>query len=155
MRYVHQVFLLAGSILENEIIEGLQASDSVGQNDEWVASMRNESRQFAYWSLVLDLDMFHCGFVRSSEREILIFVSKLLMNYVADYLFSTKPLYYSRWLTVHVKDMVQLQHKHPEILQEFRRGNFVVQKSEKKFSKIPAMSKRLALLKCFRCCKPA
>ena len=59
------MFLLAGSILKNEIIESLQASDSVGQNDEWVASMRNESRQFAYWSLVLDLDMFHCGFVRS------------------------------------------------------------------------------------------
>ena len=27
-----------------------------------------------------------------------------------------------------MRDMVQLQHKHPEVLQEFRRGKFVVQK---------------------------
>ena len=42
MRYVHQVFWLVGSILKNETIEGLQASDSVGQKNEWDASMRNE-----------------------------------------------------------------------------------------------------------------
>ena len=62
MRYVHQVFLLAGSILKNEIFQGLQASDSVGQKDEWDASMRTESQLFAYWSLVLDLEMLHCLF---------------------------------------------------------------------------------------------
>ena len=44
MRYVHQVFLLAGSILKNKIFQGLQASDSVGQKDEWDASMINESQ---------------------------------------------------------------------------------------------------------------
>ena len=32
--------------------------------------------------------------------------------------------------------MVQLQYKHPEVLQEFRRGNFVVHKIEKKCSLI-------------------
>ena len=57
MRYVHQVFLLAVSILKNEAFQGLQASDSVGQKDEWDAPMRNESQQFEYWSLVLDLEM--------------------------------------------------------------------------------------------------
>ena len=63
-------------------------------------------------------------------------MSKLLMNYVAGYLFLTQSQF-SRWLPIHVKDMVQLQHKHPEVLKEFRRGNFVVQKSEKKISFIP------------------
>ena len=89
MRYVHQVFLLVGSILKNETIEGLQASDSVDQKDKWDASLRNESWQFAYWLLVLDPEMLHCRFVSSLREGEL---SKLLMNHEAGYLFLTKPI---------------------------------------------------------------
>ena len=135
MQYVHQVFLLAGSILKNETFEGLQASDSVCQKDEWDASMRNESRQFAYWSLVLDLEMLHCRFVRSlREGDFDLYVQ--VIDALCGWLFIFDQTHYSRWLPVHVKDMAQLQHRHPEVLQEFRRGNFVVQKSGKKFSLI-------------------
>ena len=134
MRYVHQVFLLAGSILKNETIEGLYASNSICQKDEWDASMRNESRQFAYWSLVLDLDMLHCRFVRSvREGHFDLYVQ--VIDELCGWLFIFDQTHYSRWLPVHVKDMVQLQHNHPEVLQEFRsRGNCVVQKSEERFS---------------------
>ena len=39
--------------------------------------MRNESRQFAYWSLVLDIDMLHCRFVRSvREGYLFLFLTK-------------------------------------------------------------------------------
>ena len=149
MRYVHQVFLLAGSILNNETIEGIQAPDSVGQKDEWDASMRNKSRQFAYWSLVLDLDMLHCCFVRSvREGHFDLYVQ--VIYELCGWLFIFDQTNHSRRLPVHVKDMVQLQHKHPEVLQEFRRGNFVAQKSEKRFS---LMSKRLVQQKSLRCWK--
>ena len=37
------------------------------------------------------------------------------------------------WLPVHVRDMVQLAEKHPNVHDEFTKGNFVVQKSAKKY----------------------
>ena len=41
---------------------------------------------------------------------------------------------YARWLPVHVRDMVVLADKHPTVHAEFMKGNFVVQKSARKFS---------------------
>ena len=43
---------------------------------------------------------------------------------------------YARWLPVHVRDMFQLSETHPDIHAEFLKGNFVVQKSQHKFSLI-------------------
>ena len=41
---------------------------------------------------------------------------------------------YARWLPVHVRDMVQLAQQNPEVHAEFMKGNFVVQKSRRRFS---------------------
>ncbi|VDI52694.1 Hypothetical predicted protein [Mytilus galloprovincialis] len=41
---------------------------------------------------------------------------------------------YSRWLLIHLRDMVQLLKKNPETHRAFLDGNFVVNKTEKKFS---------------------
>ncbi len=41
---------------------------------------------------------------------------------------------YARWLPVHVRDMTLLRDKHPRVYMEFLNGNFVVQKSRRKFS---------------------
>ena len=41
---------------------------------------------------------------------------------------------YARWLPVHGIDMVQLAQQNPEVHAEFIKGNFVVQKSRRKFS---------------------
>lgn len=43
---------------------------------------------------------------------------------------------YARWLPVHVRDMVQLETKHPAVYAEYLQGNFTVQKSYHKFSLI-------------------
>ena len=43
---------------------------------------------------------------------------------------------YARWLPVHVRDMVQIKYKHPDMYIEFIKGNFVFQKSSHKFSLI-------------------
>jgi len=43
---------------------------------------------------------------------------------------------YARWLPVHVRDMVQLSKRHPQVYSEFLKGNFVVQRSLHKFSLI-------------------
>ncbi|VDI48086.1 Hypothetical predicted protein [Mytilus galloprovincialis] len=41
---------------------------------------------------------------------------------------------YSRWLPIHLRDMVQLPKTNPETHRAFLEGNFVVNKTEKKFS---------------------
>ena len=43
---------------------------------------------------------------------------------------------YSRWLPIHVRDMVQLETKQPGVFREFMEGNLVVQRSHHKFSMI-------------------
>ena len=43
---------------------------------------------------------------------------------------------YDRWLSVHVHELSTLRDVHPDVYAEFVRGNFVVQKSNRKFSTI-------------------
>ena len=66
--YVQQVFLLAGSILKLEAFEAHQASAGQGQKENWDAAMRMSSKQFAFWSLVMDLETLQCRFVRSLRK---------------------------------------------------------------------------------------
>ena len=44
--------------------------------------------------------------------------------------------HYSRWLPVHLRDMIQLNQIHPNIAAEFRKGKFVVNKTSHAFSSI-------------------
>ena len=98
--------------------------------------MRMSSKQFAFWSLVMDLEMLQCRFVRSlREGDFDLYVQ--VIDELCGWLFIFAQTHYSRWLPIHVKDMVELEKKHLHVLEEFRKGNFVVQKSEKKFSLIP------------------
>ena len=43
---------------------------------------------------------------------------------------------YARWLPVHINEMSQLQPNHPDVYEEFLKGIFSVQKSNRKFSRI-------------------
>ena len=43
---------------------------------------------------------------------------------------------YARWLPVHINEMSQLQKNHPGVYEEFLKGKFSVQKSNRKFSRI-------------------
>ena len=43
---------------------------------------------------------------------------------------------YSRWLPVHIRDLMMLKEKHPSVFAEFVRGKFVVQKTQHFFSLI-------------------
>ena len=44
---------------------------------------------------------------------------------------------YGRWILVHLRDMVELRSTHPEIAQEYRAGNFMVQETNRPFFTIP------------------
>ncbi len=50
--------------------------------------------------------------------------------------FSLDHFNYSRWISVHLRDMVTLAHLHPNIYTEFVMGNFTVRKTDHSFSNI-------------------
>ena len=48
--------------------------------------------------------------------------------------FALDKVNYARWLTVHLHDMIQLDHTSPNVMQKFEEGSFVVRKTQRKFS---------------------
>ena len=38
---------------------------------------------------------------------------------------------YARWIPVHLRDMTELQSKHPDVAREFNAGNFTIQKTNR------------------------
>ena len=49
-------------------------------------------------------------------------------------MFALDHIHYSRWLPVHIRDMMALSEKHPDIVAEFHAGKFVIHKTSNKFS---------------------
>lgn len=56
---------------------------------------------------------------------------------LAPWFFALDRTSYARWVSVHIKDMLELQHRHPDIFKEFSDGQFTVQKTSHAFSGIP------------------
>ena len=95
-----------------------------------------ESPQFKYWSTTLEFELLILIFVRSlRESNFILYVAALIE--LVPWFFALDRTNYARWLPVHVKDMLQLQHKHPDLLKEFKDGKFTVQKTLHAFSAIP------------------
>ena len=75
------------------------------------------------------------SFVRS-YRESNFRLYKESLSSLIPYFFALDHTNYARWLPIHLRDMLALQTKHPEVYEEFEKGNFTVRKSENKFSNI-------------------
>ena len=58
---------------------------------------------------------------------------------ITPWMFALDRTNYSRWLPVHIRDMVELPNKHPHVSKEFSisGGKFTVQKTTNTFSSIP------------------
>ena len=52
------------------------------------------------------------------------------------WMFALDHYHYSRWLTVHVKDLLMLKENCPGVHDEFMKGHFVTQKTKHKFSSL-------------------
>ena len=69
-----------------------------------------------------------CRFVRSLwDGDFELYVK--VLDELCPWLFAFDHTNYARWVPVHVKDLVELPVKHPEVYEEFMKGNFVVQRS--------------------------
>ena len=81
----------------------------------------------------LSLEMILLLYIRAiHEENFQLYIESLAK--IIPWMFALGHTPYSRWLPVHIRDMLSLSEKHPEILEEFRAGKFVLHKTSSKFS---------------------
>ncbi|ELU07992.1 hypothetical protein CAPTEDRAFT_216620 [Capitella teleta] len=114
----------------------LQEANTDGVDfEEWCTKRCKESNRFSYWHQVLSLQVLLLTFVRAHrEGDFDLYVQTL--GELLPWCFALDHTHYARWLSVHVRDMMDLQNNHPAIMSEFQTGNFVVQKTRRRFSAI-------------------
>ena len=83
------------------------------------------------WNLILELELTS----ESHRRRKLPALYRISMTKSVPWFFALDHTHYSRWLPVHLSDMVSLRECHPNINSEFAKGNFTVRKPIHKFSK--------------------
>ena len=91
--------------------------------------------QFDYWYTVWKVELLLLVFVRSlRECNFHLYLSSL--SALAPCFFALDHTHYSRWLPVHIRDMVTLRARVPDVAEQFSQGKFVVQKTSTPFSAI-------------------
>ncbi len=136
-RYCHQVTAASLSLLKRQAYDSyrelLPAGVDVLSFDNWCVVMADNYPQFQYWSVALDFELTAFMFVRSiREGNFELYCQSLTA--IVPWCFALDHRNYARWLPVHIRDMLQLEVSHPEIHQQFCKGNFVVQKTSRHFS---------------------
>ena len=101
--------------------------------EDWCEQRRQESPQFQFWSLVLDMELTIFTLIRSF-REGDFNLYREALSELAPYFFANNNVNYARWIPVHLRDMMSLEQQHPDVAREFHKGNFVIHKSRREFS---------------------
>lgn len=136
-RYAHQVSVMGLYLLRQRSYSNYSSSvqGPAESLEMWAARCRTDNPMFMFWSTVMDLELLMCRFIRSlREGDFLLYIQ--VCDELCSWFHVMDHTNYARWLPVHVRDMVQLPHKHPQLYTEFLKGNFVVQKSDHKYSLI-------------------
>ena len=101
--------------------------------EEWCIQRAKASVHFDYWLKTLSLELLLLRYIRSlREGNFQLYVESLTQ--IMPWVFALDHTHYSRWLSVHIRDMMTLAEKHPHVLPEFKSGHFVVHKTSNKFS---------------------
>ena len=95
----------------------------------------NKRVHFDYWMKTLSLELLLLVFIRSiCEGNFDMYVESLAE--IVTWFFALDHTHYSRWLSVHIHDIMMLSKKQPGVLAEFKGGKFVICKTSNKFSAI-------------------
>ena len=137
-RHAHQVTACCLHILLHKAYMryhgGVPKPDTLGYED-WVVKMANDCPQFQYWFLTLQLELLVLVFVKSlREGHFHLYVESLCK--LVPWLFALDQTNYARWLPVHIRDMTSLHETHPDLYVQFVNGNFVIRKTQRRFSAI-------------------
>ena len=138
-RRVHQVTATCLFILPSkaysDYVETLENGEEPLQVTDWVNKLSKERLQFLYWNRVLFLELCVLQLIRAIREGNFSLYKKSLVSLIP-WMFSLDHINFTRWMSVHIRDMNLLSSTHPDIHQEFTNGSFVVHKTEKVFSSI-------------------
>ena len=143
-RRAHQVTAAALYILQQEAYDAYKSptenSTSTSTQDSmsfesWCTKMASEQPQFYFWSQVLELQSLILEIVRAiREGKFTEYVQAL--KDLMPWMFALDRVNYSRWLSMHIRDMERLPTAHPDVYRKFCSGAFTVHKSRHAFSAI-------------------
>lgn len=136
-RHAHQVTAASIHTLLHrayaEYKHEVAAETNVLSLEQWCEVRAQESVQFYYWLKTVSLEIVMLLYVRSiREGNFQLYLESL--TEIVPWMFILDRTHYSRWLPVHIRDMMLLSEKHPAILAEFQAGKFAVHKTRNKFS---------------------
>ena len=100
---------------------------------EWCSMQANKCVHFDYWMKTLSLELLLLVFIQSIREGNFDMYVKSLAEIVT-WFFALDHRHYSRWLSVHIRDMMMLSEKQLGVLAEFKTGKFVICKTSNKFS---------------------
>ena len=101
--------------------------------DMWLQRQSAKSPTFWFWLMAEELLLVLCRFIRG-QRTGDWTLTKQALHDLCPWFFTFGHTNYARWLPVFLRDMALLPSKHLSVHEEFERGKFVVQRSDKKFS---------------------
>jgi len=146
-RYAHSVTAAAlYECLQRSYAAYCSQGDSVASShngaaansfDDWRVNECAASVQFRFWNTVLELELLVLTFIRSLRDADFMLYAKSLQDLLPWFFALDQTNYrYSRWLSVHVRDMLLLEKLHPDVNEKFVAGCFTAAKTTRKFSSI-------------------
>ena len=134
--YMHQVSACALYVLQKKAYNASMADDSQPEHfATWARKKCEAHSQFHFWSTALELELLVLELVRATRiGNFSLYVQ--VLGKLVPWMFILDLVNYSRWLPIHIRDLVNLKETHPSVYTEFQQGKFVVQKSHYVFSKI-------------------
>lgn len=138
-RRAHQVTASSLYILLNQAYGNYVAKRAENESllpfEDWCNKRSNDSPQFKFWFMILQLELLVLIFIRSiRESNFLLYINALTK--IVPWFFALGHTNYARWIPIHLRDMLNLESKHPRVFSQFMMGNFTVRKTGRPFSAI-------------------
>ena len=133
-RYSMQV---TSCVLYSKLTEAAQATGSTKSPYERLSDQAKVSESCFYWKMILDFQMKFHMFIRSIREEHFDLYIESLRALII-WCFIMDKHNYSRWLTVHIFELITTHVKHSKVqyIKTLRKGFFSFQKSNKEFSRM-------------------
>ena len=128
-RRAHQVTACALEILMDGTYQNSATNEGSTTIQTWNSEKSLPSPQFKFWSIVIELELTVLSSVGSKRKANFQLYIDTLAKLVPLF-FTLHHHNYSRWLPVHLNDMVSLPERHPQVHVEFLHGNFTINKTE-------------------------
>ena len=120
-RHAHQVTTSALPILMHMAYDVYSCEESEPKSfDKWCVSRVEVSPQFQYWLIIIRLEQLILVYVRSlRDSRFSLYVA--VLTKLAPWFFALDHTHthYSRWVSIHIRDMMTLQEQHPDTAIQF------------------------------------